>query len=235
MESSLVWFFFMFLNRFYDSRQEGRKSGWFPDGQRNQEWLKCFDPARLLSLFLESMTIIVWVSTQAQCVACESECAAEFGEVPSLWGKNRRSPGVPGIPPSQDTERWTVETTETMKRRAPTSSPPPPPPHLPFLLRFHLKQNKKESEWKRSVCNGFNPVLQSHSPMLWPMMENLVHRSAVGVISHIINRVQYLITESAFNLKETSLPPVSADSFNSSQMMAKTNKTFLIYLFFNVP
>lgn len=31
--------------------------------------------------------------------------------------------------------------------------------------------------------------------MLWPIMENLLHCRAVGVISHIINQVQYLITE----------------------------------------
>lgn len=46
-----------------------------------------------------------------------------------------------------------------------------------------------------------------HSPILWPMMENLLHCRAVGVISQTINQVLYLITEQCdcFRLKTQQL------------------------------
>lgn len=114
------------------------------------------------------------------------KCAA----IPVLLVRSHRSPAVSERRPFQDTERWTVWTTQqistanslhtvsTNKKKHLSQYC-----HPPSRRRCHLKWESGTCKCKRNSDFKLLWVFskKQHSPMLWPMMENLLQFRAVGV------------------------------------------------------
>lgn len=88
------------------------------------------------------------------------------------------------------------------------------PPHvnkntvrgLPSQLCCHLKQKSEVNKTQQKHFKSSVLFSSCNSPMLWPMMENLLHCRAVEVISHVINPVQSIVIKhwDHFSLKRAS-------------------------------
>lgn len=103
---------------------------------------------------------------------------------PDLLVRIHNSPGIWALQPSLDTEHWTVGSRKQISHLM----PPAEEQHhhwtlvLPFQPRGHLN-NTEERFNPKNQTGSFPSTVRGemlHSPILWPIMENLSHCSAEG-------------------------------------------------------
>lgn len=127
---------------------------------------------------------------------------------PDLLVRIHNSPGIPAHPPSLDREHWTVGSRERIRTPARRAQQPLEnwsyhSSNVATWTRERDSIPKNQTGWLTSTVSGE----MLHSPILWPIMENLSHCRAEGAnfIDHQPASQSYHTSRARFDLKLMTL------------------------------